>query len=299
VRTTIVPAGPVRGPAARAATMAAAGGLLAAGTLVATPGIRAAIVLPVAMLAPGYAIATLVMGRRGLGDPALMLALSALLSLSWYCLLGVLLYAIGVPFRGISVVAGADLPVVVAVVTESLRARAWPPATRWFDVGVAGPATSRRRGTAGAGTALGVGVVAGAALVATALHWLGSPAETPYSRLALAGRWANLQSAVAVQPRTTLDVPVSVANHGTTPRTYHLVPGLATGQRWAVRRLRVAPGRTWTGALRGTVPRAACLNRLRIRLAGRDRRDLAAAVDVWLRTTRGARETCRRAARRG
>ena len=70
-----------------------------------------------------------------------------------------------------------------------------------------------------------------------------APYTQPYTEIALAGQWADVQSAVAVTRRAApVSVELSVANHTSASKTYELVPAMRDA-RWGIRTFELGRGR--------------------------------------------------------
>jgi hypothetical protein len=112
--------------------------------------------------------------------------------------------------------------------------------------------------------AVAVLVATGAIVLVT---WSVLPGATParYSAIALSGSWSKVSDVTVVPPHTKLSVRVTVENHTARTVDYRVVPTLA-GAAWKPSSLTLAPGRSWSGDVSGTMPAGGCLHRLRIGL---------------------------------
>ena len=97
--------------------------------------------------------------------------------------------------------------------------------------------------------------------------WSALPGSTPapYSAIALGGSWSDVSRVTVVPPHEKLSVDVTVENHTARTVSYRVVPKLS-GAAWTTSSVRLAPGRSWSGSVSGTVPAGGCLHRLRIGL---------------------------------
>ncbi len=220
--------------------------------------VRAALSLPVLLLAPGAAL-QLLLGRRLRGtDRWLTVALSLVLSLALLPLLVLLLYAVHRPLDGSSMIAVViDTTIAMAAIgalfhpddVSAVRARR---------------ALGRPHVPVRALAAVAVIAVTGAIVL---VSWSVLPGSTParYSAIALAGSWSQVNHPTVVPAHQKLSVSVTVENHTARTVSYQVVPKLAGGS-WKASSLTLAPGRSWSGEVSGTMPAGGCLHRLRIGL---------------------------------
>ncbi len=283
------------GPA-HARVVLAATAVMSLGVVVPVPTVRALLVLPVALLAPGYALLMALFGdarRTGL-DPAPLLALSILLSLACYPLLALLLHLAALPIATGSVVGATDAAIMLLLAGSAWRSPSYSPgmaprAGAPPDIATAGKWEGPRGGIRFAAIA----GVAGLILAAT-LRLLPAPVGAPYTMFYLAGRSAYLAGPVGARgyraagpwercaararaahlaARTaetgavsTVDVAVGVTNGSARRRSYHVVPLLDGVPCWRGQTLSLRPGASWSGHIGGEVAADGTLHRLTITL---------------------------------
>jgi hypothetical protein len=219
---------------------------------------RALLSLPVLLLAPGAAL-QLLLGRRLRGtDRWLNAALSLVLSLALLPLLVLLLYAVHRPLDSSSIIA---VVVDVTIGMAAIGALFHPD-----DGSVARVYRSPRRPRVPV-RALAAAAVVVATGVIILVTWASLPGATParYSAIALSGSWAKVTHVTVVPPHQKLTVDVRVENHTARTVSYQVVPKVAGGA-WQVSAVTLAPGRSWSGDVSGTMPSGGCLHRLRIAL---------------------------------
>ncbi len=252
------------------------------------------VVLPIALLAPGYAIMLATFGLQPHVDAVPAFALSAILSLAAYGLLGVALYVVTIPLSMASVLIGTDLLVLLLIGATVLRTRRGMAAVAWtaasFDA-----ATAVRTGWNGARGGIRFVAIVGVVCVALlgAQRALPKQAADPYTQFYLAGTWSHLSSIVHAQPHKKLNVEVGITNHTHQARTYRITPLLDNAPTWHARDVTVPSGRTWMGAVVGYVPATGCLHRLSISLSAKGTQALAGPLTLWLRGAPGLPASCK------
>ena len=245
------------------------------------PAPRAVVVLPLALLTPGYALLLTLFGRRLPLDAAPLLALAGLLGMAFYPLLALALYVIGLPLRMGSVLGGMDafflaLTAVAAwrLTSHSVSRTSGSGGTRGLQPSHAADRKPLFPGGRRAvdqtrlalwGLGVVVAVVCAGVSVAGAARALPSVPAAPYTAFYLSGRWARVDTVVTVAPGRRLVVTVGVANDTGRRQVYRLSP-LLDDAHWRSYTIVVPSGRTWTGAVSGRVPPGACLHRLSLTL---------------------------------
>ena len=274
----------LRTPLSLLATSAA----ITLGALVPVPAIRAVLVLPLALVMPGYGLLA-ALGIRGRLDTVPTLALSVLLSIAIYPLLGLTLYAASIRLSTASVVAVTDALLLLLAATLALSIRG-------AGAGAPGSGPSSEPSTAwdGArGAVLFVAVVALAlAALAAAMRSLPARADVPYTQLYLAGRWARVATVVEAHPRRDVVVRVGIANRTDRREKYRLVPVVDRHIRWRPRRVTLEPGDRWVGAVSGRVPATSCVHRLTIRLYRHGSPAALANLNLWVRGASDSDSIC-------
>jgi uncharacterized membrane protein len=262
-----------RAPLAHVITAYAAAG---AAALALPQPVRVAVVAPVILLVPGYALQHAVGVRV---DRITRLALSAALSLAVVPLAGLAVWALHGTLDAQRVLALlAAFAIVPALAALARRPR---------------PAARVAAGGGTLGGAVRVAVVAGAAvaLIAVLLEVLpGAPAER-FTQVALAGTWAGLDDAVTVRPGARVVVDVEVTNH-TGATAMLLVEPTMKGAQWRGEAVRLEDGATWRGTVEGAVPRGGCLHRLRVGVRDADGGPALEGVPAWFATRDPLPESC-------
>lgn len=259
---------------------------------------RALIVLPLAALAPGYAVVIAVFGLRKRIDVAPTLALSAVLSLALYPLLAVLMYAVGIHLSTPSVVISTDIVIVLMVMVVALRTRLGLPAAEathpslQFDAAVL--ARSTWNGLSG-GVRFVATVVVATVLLAGTMHALPKPLPSPFTSMSLHGPWAHINAVIHATPHKKLNVEFSLSNHTNKTQTYHIVTTLDKQPVWSGHTVTLRDGATWVGAVGGYVPAQGCVHQVVIAAhLGNDPTAVASLV-VWVRGAPGLPASCQNA----
>jgi len=310
-----------------ACVLLAATAVMSLGVVVPVPSVRALLVVPVALLAPGYALLMALFGdarRTGL-DLALLLALSVLLSLACYPLLALLLHLAALPMTTGTVVGAIDSTIMLLLAGASWRSAQHSSAMLAPRVGAppdvaTGSAWEGLRG----GLRFALVVVAAGLILAATLRLLPAPAGAPYTMFYLAGRSAYLADPVGARgyrsvglgpwercvararaahraARTTttgavgtVDLSIGVTNGSAWRRSYRVTPLLDSVPCWPSQALSLGPGASWSGHVSGVVPADGALHRLTITLRqpgqlGGGRQDGASSMGPLVVWVRGAR----------
>jgi uncharacterized membrane protein len=260
-----------------------AAGLFTLATALPPDVIRTVLVLPTALLLPGYAVALALPGQAR--DPIPSLGVIPLLSLAFYAFSSLVLSAVGIRLQATSVALSVDVLVAACGAIFVLRRG---------DPGIAFRSGLGARAAAlialGAAALLALTVVT----VSAARVFTATP-QPPYTEFALAGQWSRVEMAPFVAPGGRLDVPVSLANR-TSQRVTYLITPVLTGVRGSTRRVQLAAGAQWAGSIGIRAHDLPCRQRLVIELArSRATRPLEElALELRTRTRR-----CLLAARRG
>jgi uncharacterized membrane protein len=215
--------------------------------------IKAPITLPLVLLLPGHALlATLDRPDRHLGlGPRMALRLITSISI-----VGLVVLLVGALFSvsRISTVAGVWAFISIAALTawdRELPDRAATSGPRWTQSGVL----------------LALAAVASTFVVFLAIVFLPQPRGEDYSSLALAGTSKRSGSPIVVRSGTTAEVQVRVENGTDRTVSYRVIPAIDGGEVWKAPRVRLQPGESWTGTVKGKIPKDACLSRLTISLS--------------------------------
>lgn len=264
--------------------------VMSVGVMVPVPLARAVLVLPAALLVPGYALLAAAFGATKRRDVVPDLALSALLSMALYALLSIGLYAAAIRLSTASVLSGIDVISAVLIAYAVWRTTR----TTWQAPAPLVMATAWARSPwVGARAGLLFGAIVGVVIVAlaVAMRLLPTPAAPPYSQFYLAGAWSRLGTTVSVRPHTPLAVHVGISNQTHEPHVYRIdatvdqgVQGVQ-GVRWAQRHVAIAAGHTWTGTMSGYVPASGCIHRISITVRLSGRRTVFRSIDLWAQST--------------
>jgi uncharacterized membrane protein len=268
-------------------------GVMNLGVLVPLPPLRAALTLPPALLAPGYAVLMAAFGHRPRRDAPLTLAFTVLLSMATYPLLALALSAAAIPIRTGSVMLSTDGLVALLVAVAVLRTRRKRRITTVSVVPFV-TTTGLRSPWSGArgGVLFAVLVAIAIAALAAALPLLPAPTDQPYTQFYLAGSWAHLGTMVQVRPNQRLAVELGITNQTHRRQRYQIVPRLDGGPGWRGRAVTVPAGRSWTGSMSGHVPADGCVHRLSIALRGDRNGKALSPLTLWVRGAPGTSRSC-------
>jgi len=241
--------------------------------------LRAVVELPLVLLLPGTSILA---ALRGVGParPASDVGLAVVLSFAAWILISLAAFAVGQPLTTTVFIVGSNVVVGVSAVICAVR-RA--PLTT-----IVG--SDARRGQV-ALVLLAAVAVAGCC-AAVAIGASDTRAPSPYSEVALAGQWAGVSSVVSVTRGAPVSVDLVVANHTSGTRSYTVVPAMS-GARWTVRTVRLDPGMTWRGSVRGTVPVGGCLHRLLVTVNESGAAAPVGTVTLWFQNGTRLPKACR------
>lgn len=252
--------------------------LLVAAAVLAVAGllpwaVKSIVTLPLALLLPGHALlATLGRPDRSIGTGG-RLAVRVILSMA---IVSLTVLAVGsvVGVSRASVVAGIWMVVSVAALASWNRVaptRAETP----------GPHVTQ------SGVVLGLTALVAVIVVVGALVLLPDPLDTPYSRLSVAGTTKASASPIVVDSGTTATVTVQVENGTGTTRSYRVIPAIDGGALWKAPKVRLGPGETWTGTIKGRIPKDACVSRLTVALASNGKPAGVAPLVLYIRNEAG------------
>jgi len=276
----------------RAALLLAGAVTLSLGVLVPFPIVRALLEVPVALLLPGAAIIFAAESDAEWIDAPMRWALVVMLSLAFYPLLSLTIYAAGLSLDGRTIVAGTDVVVVAIAALLALRRRGAGGETAPASARGERPRLLAARAKGPVMFAAVLALAGGAAAVT--VHVMPKPVAAPYSVIRLAGSWAHLSSALPVEPGTRLVVPLAIDNRTHQPQTYRIAPSPDLGGPWPPVVVQVPADRTWVGSVQGVVQGSGCLQRLTIGLFEGAGATPVATVGVWLDTGTGPGVRCTR-----
>ncbi|MDB5059712.1 MAG: hypothetical protein JWO59_3184 [Chloroflexi bacterium] len=254
--------------------------------------LRAVIVLPFALLLPGYAMIAVIFGFQERFDVVPTLALSALLSLFSYMFVGLALNAAAIRLSSVSILAGIDALIALSICAAVLRVKAGlPPSQPGTPVNLADP-----RKTLWTGAPACVMLVTGLSIVTVVvlltMTLLPQPAGKPYTQFYLTGPWSKTASVITVPATRSLTVTVGINNRTSAAQTYRITPFINGAQSWNERTIALTSGSRWSGSVTGIIPADGCLDRLRINLGIRGRRGALASLIVWVRAA-GSQASCK------
>lgn len=273
-----------RGPGRSFAGVCIAGSLVIPVVALAIPGpVRAIVSLPVVLLAPGAAL-QLACGRRLRGsDRWLTTSLSVVLSAGLLPLIVLAAYGIRRPLDATEIVFAVLLATLALV-----GVGAW----QHPDERLPGEGAPRLRRPRVPARAIAAGLVIVGTGVIILVTWAALPGATParFSAIALAGRWSHVSRVTIVPAQQVLTVAVQVQNHTARAQRYQVLPELR-GSTWTTRTVTLAPGRSWTGAVQGTMPAGGCLHRLEIALRCAPASCKQSLV-IWLASRKKLQKAC-------
>lgn len=235
--------------------------------------VKSIVTLPLALFLPGQALlAALDRPDRSLGTGG-RIALRIVVSMA---MVSLTVLAVGSVFgvSRASVVAGVWMVVSLCALagwTREVPTKAATPGPHWTQSGVVLFLT-----------ALVAGVV-----VIGALVLLPDPLDSPYSRLSVAGTTKSSGSPIVVDAGTTASVQVQVKNGTGKIRSYRVIPAIDGGALWKAPKVRLSPGETWTGTIKGKIPKDACMSRLTVALASQGKPAGVAPLVLYIRNEAG------------
>lgn len=234
---------------------------------------KSLVTLPLALLLPGHALlAALDRPDRSIGTGG-RIALRVVLSMA---VVSLTVLAVGSVFgvSRASVVAGVWLVVSIAALAGWNRDVPSAAAT-------AGPHWTQ------SGVVLALTALVGVIVVIGALVLLPDPLDSPYSRISVTGTSKTSGSPIVVDSGTTASVRVQVENGTGTTRSYRVIPAIDGGALWKAPKVRLRPGETWSGTIKGTIPKDACMSRLTVALASNGKPAGVAPLVLYIRNEAG------------
>jgi uncharacterized membrane protein len=237
---------------------------------------RAVVALPPVLLIPGFALWTLMIGRRRREDPAVVAAYSIGLSFAVLIFDALILNALGIRLSsasiGLAALGCTDIVVTVTCLGGRLVSRGGdaPSESGLPPGGPAGAAPNippaPHRGAlftrAVAVVAAVVGVLVVVSLVATHLP---APASKPFTALWLGGTWAGEAAPTRVTTGERVIIPVVAESYGTAPGTYQLATSI-DGLAASVQSVYLSTAATWHGQVTVVAPAGLALHRVVIAL---------------------------------
>jgi hypothetical protein len=267
-----------------APALLAAAAAMTAAALAAPVEARAFLVLPLALLTPGWAIVAVAFGPRRPSVPV-RIALSVLLSMSVFALLAVLLAELsqGVTRDNVLVaVNGLVATLALALALGMRRTRVDMPAQA---------SGERRHALATWAVAAGALALAGG-VVGLSLAWLPEAQEAGYRQLRLAGEWAGVDRVVQARRDRPVAIDFEVANRTRRSERYRISAQVDGGPRWPAASPVLRAGASTRGVARAWVPPDGCLHRVRLRLTASGAR--LRPLTLWVRgAAPGGRPRCR------
>ena len=260
--------------------------ILSAGVFIPNLPLRAVVTLPLALFLPGQAILLIAFGPGRRLDWVPALSLGVLLSMAFYPLAGLLLYAASVSPSALSVIASVDVLIVVAASMNQFRSRRqrgggesvkWMPAPPPVQTG------SGRSDLRIGALVIGTVVVGGLAL-GLALHFAPKAFTTPYTEFYFAQSSRRGAQPVSQAAGTPLWVDVTVRNETGRRQVYEIEPRVDATSDWKMRLVALSPGAKWTGALRGEMPTRPGLHQLSIVLSSKTESERIGTLTCWLQS---------------
>jgi uncharacterized membrane protein len=248
--------------------------------------LRAAVAFPIALLLPGYALLLLAFGPNRRLDWLPALSLSALLSMAFYPLAGLLLAAVSIASSTRSAVSAVDVVVAVALVTCALRTRRQAPGLDNSWLPAEPPRDERTRGIGGRRMLVLVAMTLALAGLGLGAAWRVEPRamEQPYTAFYLSGAWSHVSTPVAARGRAPLSVVLGVTNHTHRRQSYTIAPTIDRSIAGPTRLVTLLPGATWTGPVRGPKPGDRGLHELVVTLTMSPQGTPVGTLTLWIRT---------------
>jgi uncharacterized membrane protein len=217
--------------------------------------LRAIVVLPLAFVLPGAAM-TLALGwpRSDVWAP-IAFGLRVVLSLAFYPMLALALFALHIRYSTAAWILGTDVFIVAAMAVAAFSRRTETATAPNENVGVS------RDGLGWLLWLVGVVALATVALVATNALVPGAP-KTQFSAISLRTLPAGDQ--VVVPAGQSLRVPIEITNSTSAAQTYRVRAQLDARPFGTDQRVRIEPGAKWTGEVTGAVPADGCLHHLQV-----------------------------------
>lgn len=252
--------------------------LLVAASVLAVAGlvpwaIKSVVTLPLALFLPGHALlAALDRPDRSVGTGG-RIAVRVVLSMA---IVSLTVLAVGSAL-GVSratVVGGVWMVTSIAALASWNRdvpTRSETPGPHWTQSGVV----------------LGLTALVGLVVVVGALVILPDPLDSPYSRLSVTGTTKASGSPIVVDSGTTASVKVQVKNGTGKTRSYRVIPAIDGGALWKAPKVRLGPGETWSGTIKGKIPKDACMTRLTVALASNGEPAGVAPLVLYIRNEAG------------
>jgi hypothetical protein len=255
------------------------------GAQVPIPALRALVVLPVALLAPGAAACFALFGPSMPTRRLMRVSLWIMVSMALYPLLALYLQMGGHPLTAGNTLRAVDSLILLLLAAGFLRATANGRTAHFqqgspLQVRSTGGVTDfghRMRGPLLAAILM-LGLVP---TVACALTTLPGPPPAPYTQVALAGRWSHLHT-VAYSASGRFRVSIRITNRTGHRGTYRVAPTVDADESWAGVAVALGSGASWTGAVRGAVPMDGRLHRLRVAVFEAGTRQPRATLTLWL-----------------
>jgi len=261
-------------------------GLLGAGALMTVAAflplepLRAVIVVPVALLAPGAGVLLLTLGPRRRLDAPIAVSLSALLSMATYGLLSLALYAASVKLTRANLLVSTDALIAVLAFGVEL---ADTSSVSGYRRGALGGRVRRSLSSARPGLLFAtlIAIVVGA--VAATHSALPGSAPTPYSAIYLTGSSAHIDSSQTLLEGRAAVVHVGIANQTGRSRSERLVSYVDLRRGSQSTDVAIPAGGKVVRTVRAPLPQDGCLHRLSVSLAPSGRTAEEHSIDVWVR----------------
>lgn len=243
--------------------------------------LRVLVVLPLALVLPGAATTYAIRPPRSDVRSAEFLGLRLVLSLAFYPLLALVLFALTVRYSTESFVVATDVFVVAMVVVGWYSRRS-----------ISAPESAGTWNPGGEGARWAIWLACVVALCATAI--VATNALVPRDPTAQFSSIFLLKppvgSVLEVSRGKVLDAPIGVANSTDGPENYHLTSRIDAAEFGRDLFIMLEPGRQWSGVVSGTVPDDGCSHHVVVVLT--DSAELARSVGFWARVagTNGCRK---------
>lgn len=272
--------------------------LMSLGAFLPIAALRVVLVMPLALFLPGFAMIVALFGVRPRLDVVVLAALSTLLSMAIYPLVGLALYYAAVRLSTISVVTAMDVVLLLLLGVTVVRANSgWLGDGPYPTIREARARPSVWQGSRGVLLFAAIVAVVGASVLVAA-QFLPQAKKDTFTQFYLSGQWSHDQSTASLAPGRRQTVTVGITNQTRQRHVYRLLPTLDGSPSWIGSSVTLSPGRSWTGAVSGFVPASGCVHRLSIQLVQDGTQLPLDDLVVWLQGSRVLPSSCTRASGR-
>jgi uncharacterized membrane protein len=222
-------------------------------SVLATGALRAALVLPFALLVPGYALLRAAVPSRELRDPFAGVALGVVLSFAFYMAVTLAMTAASVKYSDSSVLIASDVGIALLALVAFVRGAT-----------AASAALGVRRAVR---SAVFVVAIASAVTLAVVLKdALPGPQPQEFTQFYITGPIARASGPVRLAGGESLHVSLAVTDHsrpGQLARSYRITSRVDQRSSSVLATRTLAPGQTWTYTAAVPIPRDGALHHVR------------------------------------